>query len=212
MNAHLRSTHGHGSETVHHSCGRRHGVGTGRRTRTRPDTPLSAAGKNRFARTCWKLGITRVVPRPVFLCSCYTGFPTMLTHTTGSRLNWLRPGIARLPCTCEATDPHGSWIRRSPHMAEQAAIGQDVLDLADALKLQRLRCVVSIGAAARRASLPHCIRIGCARQCSSAVIPSRIPSRRTAGGACRRSQCLVSVVLQHRTRSRRFDAESQSIV
>jgi pimeloyl-ACP methyl ester carboxylesterase len=50
-------------------------------------------------------------------------------------------------------------------MAEQAAIGQDVIDLADALKIQRF-AVAGYDWGGRAQALPRpCIRIACAPRC-----------------------------------------------
>ena len=53
----------------------------------------------------------------------------------------------------------------APRMAEQAAIGQDVIDLADALKVRASPSPATTGAGAPQASPPPCIRIASAPRC-----------------------------------------------
>ena len=52
-----------------------------------------------------------------------------------------------------------------PRMAEQAAIGQDLIDFADALKLPRFAVAGFDRAGGQRAWQRHCIRIACVRRC-----------------------------------------------
>ena len=53
----------------------------------------------------------------------------------------------------------------APRMAEQAAIGQDVIDLADALKIQRFAVAGYDWGGRAAASRPPCIRIAFAPRC-----------------------------------------------
>ena len=75
-------------------------------------------------------------PPPGFPVLLLHGSPTTRTPTTGWRRSSPRPAIAPSRSTCAATadrflDP------AAPRTAEQAAIGQDVIDFADALRLPR---------------------------------------------------------------------------
>ena len=66
----------------------------------------------------------------------------------------------------------------APRMAEQAAIGQDVIDLADALGCRDLRWLATTGAVARRALPQRFIPSECERPSSSEAIRFRTRSHR----------------------------------
>ena len=139
--------------------------------------------------------------------SC-TGFPTTCTPTT--RLP--RPRRRRHRVLVPYLRGYGRTRFRetdTPRLAEQAAIGQDVIDFADALRLDRivvcrLRLGRSRGLHRRRAAPRARSRGGHHRRVRDSgrfLAPATV----CAAG---RSRVLVPVVLQHRARADRADAES----
>ena len=100
------------------------------------------------------------------------GFPVILLHGfpddahayDGVSPILAKAGYRALAVYLRGYAPRDSSIRSQPRTAEQAAIGQDVIDFADALDLPAaLRWRDSIGAGAPRVSPRRCIRIVCAR-------------------------------------------------
>jgi pimeloyl-ACP methyl ester carboxylesterase len=118
-------------------------------------------------------------------------------------------GLATGPScrTCVATVPPVSRPWR-PRMAEQAALGQDVIDFADALRLPRFAVAGYDwgGRAAAIVAALHPGRVRAAVLVAGYTIQNTVaPSRPVVGGG--RSASLVPVVLQHRAGARRAGGE-----
>ena len=120
----------------------------------------------------------------------------------GRPARWPRRAAACWCPTCAATGRRGSSIPATPRMAQQAAIGQDLLDFMDALGLERVRlagydwggraaCIAAILAPARVRALRHHRRLQRAEHAGPAAAGLR-------GG---RARLLVPVVFQHRARA-----------
>jgi len=102
-----------------------------------------------------------------------SGFPVVLLHgfqTTCMRYDEVAPVLAKAGhrCWCLISAVRHDTFRDpgAPKMAEQAAIGQDLIDFADALKLQRFAVAGYDWGGRAPASPPRCIPIACAQPCS----------------------------------------------
>ena len=126
-----------------------------------------------------------------------SGFPVILLHGfpddahayDGVAPILAKAGYRALAVYLRGYGPTRFLDRSQPRMAEQAAIGQDVIDFADALDCRDLRSRASTGAAAPRASPRRCIRIACAPRCSIggySIQNTITPPRPSAPEAARR--------------------------
>ena len=148
-----------------------------------------------------EIGYHESGPRPASRCCCSTGSLTTRTPTTEWRRSSLRPVIAPSRSTCAATARPASSTPAAPRTAEQAAIGQDVIDFADALRLPRFAVTGYDwgGRASCIAAALHPDRVRAAVLCGGYSIQNTVTPGPRAG-ATSGAQRLVPVVLQHRGR------------
>ena len=137
--------------------------------------------------------------------SCCTASRTTRARSTTWRRRWPRPATACSCPTCAATGRRASSTPQTPRMAQQAAIGQDLLDFMDALGAASAAALAGYDWGGRAA-------------CIAAILaPERVRALVTIGGynvqntagaargrppRCERARVLVPVVLQHRARAR----------